>query len=1202
MNKRICLVTAMVLCIVCLFAGSAFAASGTYEGLSWDLTNGTLTLSGTLANTEVRSVTSWPWNSQRNQIQKVQFESGTVLQGSLAYMFQDCTTLTEVNFNGVDTSNVWTFRDLFRGDIRLTTLTGLQNLNTAALRQTANMFYGCSALQSVTLFNWNTSFVSDEDNEDAEEEDFLPETGTYATAENMFNGCSSLTSITFGSTFNTSKVVSFAQMFRNCSSLTSLVLPRDFNTEKAFNFSMMFYGCSNLESLTLPEKFNTINGMILTSVYGNCPKLCSVTILSDISPFKGRPNYGSEWTSLDAYTVLPEPPTNADYTGKWILDTGGEAYSIDSLMMEYDETKTGTYVWQETVYSGTVIYDPNEGTLVGSTTITVDADHKVIVLPDSDAITRLHYIFGGWQHATIGTIYDGGSSYTVPKGRTTLRAVWTYTTLRDYYVEHYQILPDLSGYTLVSTEKFQADVGTWVSPAPNDYNGFASPEAQRVQVADDDSTRIKYYYDRPGYAVMFDGNGADMGSMPSQVFTVGIQGDLMENQYIRKGWIFTGWNTKPDGSGQNYTDGQSILNLADTNNAKVTLYAQWLDNTGNTLVPTDGVVEITLTAGQTLVIPDLPAGVTYEIEEIGMGDGWSFVEDENTTGTIGAGETSEATVKNRYDAEGDITLRIYKSEVNGLTGLNQSFEEGQYEFEVVDQNDVVVSTGTNGQMSEDEIMYDDDGNEVANSLYQKAVVEFEPIHYSTADLGQTYSYTIREKNVPEHYTTDGPITVSVRVQDHMDGTIDGIISYNHNQTMVNTDHSGGRLVIKKTGYGDVPAGEQFEFTLTLKTAAGAAYTDDVHGVIHGVDPVDPDNVIDTNVVIRSGDTIVFGIGDTVEFVLPVGTKYEVVESEKNSWTLVGMDNARGTIIADRTVEAEFTNAYNLDGALFLEATKTLEGGDFVYEIYGKNGDVVGTEVRSFMFQVLDETGNTVATGQNDEEGHVAFTAIPFESDDVGKTFHYTVQETIPVDQSGYNYDRTVYNVTVVVGSDNGEMTFDTTINDGEVENMVFTNEIVNDVDLEIPCVKELTGRPFREGDKWTFTIDSDNGPVPAEYEKEVDAFHDPEFLFTLHFTSEDLGTNASKVFTYTITESGSVVGVRNDSDPHTVTVTLSRNGSALVAVIDEDNSDSLTWVNEMMEGVKLPGTGSMTAIYVALIGLLIIGAAWILFWKKHVKE
>ena len=288
--------------------------------------------------------------------------------------------------------------------------------------------------------------------------------------------------------------------------------------------------------------------------------------------------------------------------------------------------------------------------------------------------------------------------------------------------------------------------------------------------------------------------------------------------------------------------------------------------------------------------------------------------------------------------------------------------------------------------------------------------------------------------------------------------------------------------------------------------------------------------------------------------------------------------------------------------LQIVATKILDGGDFTYEIYGTDGSVVGTDVRKFMFEILDENGNTVATGESDEEGHVEFTAIPYLNEDIGKTFHYTAKEYIPADQGDCIYDTTIYTVDVTVGSENMEMTFDVKINDGDKSELVFVNQIVNDVELPIEGTKELSGRDFKEGDIWTFTINSEDGPLPAEDSVEVNAFEDPTFLFTLKFTADDLGDSNSKVFTYTITESGDVTGIRNDAEPHTIKVMLSRSGTGLAAEINEDESDSLTWVNETMEGIKLPGTGSMTALYVMLAGLALAIGAILVFRRKAQKE
>ena len=76
------------------------------------------------------------------------------------------------------------------------------------------------------------------------------------------------------------------------------------------------------------------------------------------------------------------------------------------------------------------------------------------------------------------------------------------------------------------------------------------------------------------YTVSFNNNGGT-GTMNSQTFTYDAAQNLTANSFTRTGYTFNGWNTKSDGSGDSYTNSQSVKNLASTNGATITLYAQW---------------------------------------------------------------------------------------------------------------------------------------------------------------------------------------------------------------------------------------------------------------------------------------------------------------------------------------------------------------------------------------------------------------------------------------------------------------------------------------------------------------------------------------------------------------------------------------------------------------------------------------------------
>ena len=63
---------------------------------------------------------------------------------------------------------------------------------------------------------------------------------------------------------------------------------------------------------------------------------------------------------------------------------------------------------------------------------------------------------------------------------------------------------------------------------------------------------------------------------------------LRKNSFEFHGYRFTGWNTKPDGTGTKYSDGQAVLNLTSVDNGIVTLYAQWAPSSGSLVIDPNG--------------------------------------------------------------------------------------------------------------------------------------------------------------------------------------------------------------------------------------------------------------------------------------------------------------------------------------------------------------------------------------------------------------------------------------------------------------------------------------------------------------------------------------------------------------------------------------------------------------------------------------
>ena len=100
-----------------------------------------------------------------------------------------------------------------------------------------------------------------------------------------------------------------------------------------------------------------------------------------------------------------------------------------------------------------------------------------------------------------------------------------------------------------------------------DGSGTAYTNEQAITI----SQNLKLYaqWDRMSVALFFDANGGS-GNMDVQFLKYDLAGTLNENTFMRGGYVFTGWNTEPDGSGTSYKDKSEITIKEETS-----IYAQW---------------------------------------------------------------------------------------------------------------------------------------------------------------------------------------------------------------------------------------------------------------------------------------------------------------------------------------------------------------------------------------------------------------------------------------------------------------------------------------------------------------------------------------------------------------------------------------------------------------------------------------------------
>lgn len=127
------------------------------------------------------------------------------------------------------------------------------------------------------------------------------------------------------------------------------------------------------------------------------------------------------------------------------------------------------------------------------------------------------------------------------------------------------------------------------------------------------------------YTIVFNGNGSTSGSMSNMSMTYDMEKNLTTNTFVKNDYSFQGWNTKSDGTGTSYSDGQSVNNLTSANGGTVTLYAQWKKNEW---IFTENIKEPTCTEKGIDVYTLKGTDITKEVEipELGhkQASGWSY--------------------------------------------------------------------------------------------------------------------------------------------------------------------------------------------------------------------------------------------------------------------------------------------------------------------------------------------------------------------------------------------------------------------------------------------------------------------------------------------------------------------------------------------------------------------------------------------------
>lgn len=218
-------------------------------------------------------------------------------------MFGQCSNLDTLDLSHFNTENVVNMSNMFNGCTKLHKL-NISSFNTENVTNMYGMFYGCSGLETLDLSHFNTRNVRKD--------------GLYY----MFNGCSSLSSLDV-SNFTTDKPSMLLDgLFQGCSSLQTLDLS-SFSTGGANSVTDMFDGCSALRTIYVSEDFIIPYRVKSSNMFRNCQSLKGAISFDPSKKNETYANYKSGYLTKKVGT-----------NGKEIIGATGSPLTIDALPLD----------------------------------------------------------------------------------------------------------------------------------------------------------------------------------------------------------------------------------------------------------------------------------------------------------------------------------------------------------------------------------------------------------------------------------------------------------------------------------------------------------------------------------------------------------------------------------------------------------------------------------------------------------------------------------------------------------------------------------------------------------------------------------------------------------------------------------------------------------------------------------------------------
>ena len=712
-------------------------------------------------------------------------------------LFSNCTSLS--NLSGLANWNVGNVTDmsgLFSRCTSLSNLSALANWNVGNVTSMSSLFSDCTGLSNLSaLTNWNVSSVTSmyslfsgctglSDLSALEDWDV----SSVTNMSSLFYGCKGLSDLSALAKWDVGKVTDMGSLFSRCTRLSDVSAIAHWNLssipDESTYWDQMFYNCGNLTRIGVPA----------SQLGGDSFIHWNATYFSDAMPQfieeTGDRQYNS-WDSL--YDAMRNTPTGyqqgivyVKYTPSWIVNfdaNGGIGMQTRMLVpIKYLSVELPSCEFMRFGYrfaGWTAQPDPISDMNPVLTTLTPathnDGDRYTVYaqwekLGDADEqpSTPASGMLPGWiqvgaenTSSIITPLQTGTTTFTNRYAPGSTSIAFKFTKLMDGNVpdQSYEFeLLDQNGHVLQTVR----NIGSTVAFQPINYTAEGE-HVYLVREKNPNNDKIQYDDHLVQISVQVTGEGEQLKAkaiiLGDTVFrNTSTPAVLSISKSVEHADQYT-----PDKDTQFTFD----VELTDRDGKPVNGdYNMSIGDHAQTVTFKDGKLNLTLKAGQTATIKDIPAHAKYKVSETNLPDGYTLKDNAlvNANGTLDANAAVTVTAVNKYEPKnGAAMVQAVKKLLYANTDTAYVLKADQFRFTLCEvrptdadpDNCVGVADTTN---------------------LKDGTVTFPQLEY---DQPGTHTYQMREViGVDSGITYDKQIvTVTVNVTDNGSGRLQTTVNY-----------------------------------------------------------------------------------------------------------------------------------------------------------------------------------------------------------------------------------------------------------------------------------------------------------------------------------------------------------------------------------------------------------------------------------------